>query len=94
MKTYLIRRNVPGAGKLSPAERKNLSVRSCSVIENIGGEKLVWIKSFITSDNLWCVYQAENEELFREHGRQGGFPVDEILEIKAEISPATATAML
>lgn len=94
MKTYLIQRNVPGVGQVTATERKEISQRSCGVIEQLGNNQLQWIQSFITSDNIWCVYKAVSEEVLREHGRRGGFPVDNILEIHSIISPATATAVI
>jgi len=90
MKTYLIQRNVPGAGKFTAAERKSLSQRSCEVLEQMGSEHIQWLHSYITSDNLWCVYNAENVELVREHARRGDFPANYILEVYGTISPATA----
>lgn len=90
MKTYLIQRNVPGAGKFTAAERKSLSQRSCEVLEQMGSEYIQWLHSYITSDNLWCVYKAENVELVREHARRGDFPANYILEVYGTISPATA----
>ena len=91
MKTYLIQRNVPGAGALAAADRKGIAVRSCHVLDQLGAEQIQWIQSFITADNIWCVYKATSEEVLREHGRRGNFPVNLILEIKSIISPATAT---
>jgi len=90
MKTYLIQRNVPGAGKFSAAERKTLAQRSCKVLNEMGSEHIQWLHSYITSDNLWCVYKAENEELVREHASRGDFPANYILEVFSTISPATA----
>ncbi len=89
MKTYLIKRDIPGAGKLTEAELKAISQTSCGVLDEMGS-KIQWIHSYVTGDNIFCVYKAENEELIREHGKQGGFPVTEIIEIKTTISPATA----
>ncbi len=90
MKTYLIQRNVPGAGKFSAAEQKALAQRSCEVLSKMDFEHIQWLHSYITSDNLWCVYKAENEELIREHARKGGFPANDILEVFSTINPATA----
>jgi hypothetical protein len=90
MKTYLIQRNVPGAGKFSAAEQKTLAQRSCEVLIKMDSEHIQWMHSYITRDNLWCVYKAENEKLIREHARKGGFPADDILEVFSTISPATA----
>ena len=93
MKTYLIQRNVPGAGEFTAAERKTLAQRSVEVLEQLGPD-IQWQHSYITSDNIWCIYKAENIELVREHTRRGDFPANYILEVSSMISPATATADL
>ena len=89
MRTYLIQRNVPGAGKLSPEQLKQLSIKSCDVLEQLGPQ-IQWQHSYVTGDDLWCIYKAENDELLYEHARKGGFPINEIHEIATIISPATA----
>ena len=94
MKNYLIQRTLPNAGKLSQAERKAIAQRSCAVIEELGHENLVWQHSYITADNLWCIYKAKNEEILREHAKRGPVPCDIILEIHGTFSPATATLEL
>ncbi|MEZ5012687.1 MAG: DUF4242 domain-containing protein [Chitinophagales bacterium] len=90
MKTYLIQRNLPNAGTLTLEQKISIAQRSCAVIEELGHDHLVWDHSYITADNLWCVYQAENEEVLREHARRGPFPLDNIFEVKGTFSPATA----
>ncbi|HEU5166113.1 MAG TPA: DUF4242 domain-containing protein [Chitinophagaceae bacterium] len=90
MKTYLIQRNVPGAGKFTATQRKSLAQRSCQVLDKMGPDQIQWQHSYITSDNLWCIYKAQNEELLREHGRRGNFPVNSIHEVVGIFSPATA----
>ncbi len=89
MKTYLIERVIPDAGKFTQAELKGISQTSCAVLDEMG-PRIKWIHSYVTGDKIYCVYQAENEELIREHGMKGGFPVTNIMEIAATISPATA----
>ena len=89
MKTYLIEREIPGAGNFTPAELKGISQTSCGVLDEMG-PKIKWIHSYVVENKIYCVYQAENEELIREHGAKGGFPVTKIMEINATISPATA----
>ena len=91
MKTYLIKRVIPGADQFTAADLKGISQTSCGVLDEMG-PKIKWIHSYVVEDHIYCVYQAENEELIREHGAKGGFPVTQIMEIKATISPATATA--
>lgn len=89
MKTYLIERDIPNAGKLTPEQLKAISQKSCSVLQNMGPQ-IQWLQSYVTGDKIFCVYKAENEELIREHAKQGGFPANVITEIATTISPATA----
>ena len=91
MKTYLIERDIPGAGKLTPEQLKTISQTSCTVLKGMG-PKIEWIQSYVTGDKIFCVYKAENEELIREHAKKGGFPANVITEVGTIISPATATA--
>ncbi len=93
MKLYLIQRNLPEAGKLTLSDQIVIAKRSCSVIEELGSEKIQWLHTYVTADNLWCTYKAENEEILREHAKRGEFPCDNIREIKAIFSPATALMM-
>lgn len=89
MKTYLIEREIPDAGKLNPEQLKAISQKSCSVLKEMG-PKIEWIQSYVTGNKIYCIYKAENEELIREHAKKGGFPANAIFEIPSIISPATA----
>lgn len=89
MPKFLIERTIPGAGKLSPAELQAISQKSCSVISRLGPE-IQWVQSYVTGDKITCVYIAPNADIIREHARQGGFPADQVLEVKNIIDPTTA----
>ena len=89
MPKYLIEREISGAGKLSPAELRAVSQKSCSVLNRLGPQ-IQWIQSYVTGDKIYCVYRAPNEEMVREHARQGGFPANRISEITTVIDPSTA----
>lgn len=89
MPQYLIERNIPGAGKLSAADLKGISQKSCDVLNKMGPQ-IQWVHSYVTGDQIFCVYRAPNEEMVREHARQGGFPADKVSEIKTTINPTTA----
>lgn len=89
MKTYLIERDLPGAGKLTGEQLKAISQKSCDVLEGMGPE-IQWIQSYVTDNKIFCVYRAENEDLIREHAKKGGFPVTKITEVDNMISPFTA----
>lgn len=89
MPQYLIEREVPGAGKMTPAELKALSQQSCSVLNRMG-PAIQWDHSYVTGDKIYCVYRAPNAEMIREHARQGGFPANLVSEIASVINPKTA----
>lgn len=89
MPKYVIEREIPGAGKLSPAELRAISQKSCNVIGALGPQ-IQWVQSFVTADKVYCVYIAPDEDLVREHARQGGFPANRVSEVMAVIDPVTA----
>ena len=89
MKTYLIERDIPNAGKLTPEQLKAISQKSCSVLKEMGPD-IQWIQSYVTGDKIYCVYIAPNEEMIRQHAQQGGFPANRVSEIKSIIDPTTA----
>jgi len=86
---YLIEREIPGAGKLTPQELQAISQKSCSVLNGLGPQ-IQWLESHVTGDKIYCIYIAPNEEMAREHARQGGFPANRISEIKTTIDPTTS----
>lgn len=88
LKTYLIEREIPGAGMLTPADLKAVSQKSCTVLKDM--KNIQWVHSYVTGNKIVCVYKAANEELIREHGKKGGFPVTSITEVNTTISPETA----
>jgi hypothetical protein len=90
MTTYLIEREVPGAGALTPEQLKSMSAASLEVLNEMG-PTIQWINSYVVNDKIYCVYISPNEQLIREHAKTCGFPVGRISEIKAQISPATAS---
>lgn len=91
MPKYLIERNIPGAGQLTPEQLKAISQSSCSVLRSLGPE-IVWHHSYVTTDKIYCIYSAPSEDLIRQHAAQGGFPANVITPIGTTISPATADA--
>jgi hypothetical protein len=89
MPTYLIERELPGAGSLSAEELQEISQKSCEVLRELG-PGIQWLQSYVTDDRITCVYVAPDEEEVREHARRGGFPANRILTIRAVIDPSTA----
>lgn len=89
MPKYVIERTVPNAGEMDGAALRDISRQSAEVLQQLGPD-VQWIHSYVGGDKIFCVYHAADEDLIREHGRLGGFPVDEIHRVTAVIDPATA----
>ncbi len=89
MPKYVIEREIPGAGKLTADQLKAISQTSCGVLSGMGPQ-IQWVNSFVTGDKIYCIYIAPNEEMVREHARQGGFPANSVSEVASVIDPTTA----
>jgi len=89
MPQYVIERDLPGAGNLSDSEFREVARKSNAVLEEMGPE-IQWLHSYVTDDQIHCIYRAPNEAMVREHARQGGFPADRVSEIRTIIDPTTA----
>lgn len=89
MPKYVIEREVPGAGQLTADQLKGISQTSCGVLSSMGPQ-IQWVHSYVTGDKIYCVYNAPNEEMVREHAKQGGFPANSVSKVEAIIDPTTA----
>lgn len=89
MPRFVIEREVPGAGKLSPEELQEISQRSCEVNKELG-PSIQWIHSFVTEDKIYCIYLAPNEELVREASKMGNLPCNLVAKVVRIIDPTTA----
>ena len=89
MPKFVIERELPGAGKLSPAELQGISQKSCGVL-NTMGPKIQWVQSYVTDDKIYCVYIAPDEATVREHATKGGFPANRVSRIRTTIDPTTS----
>jgi predicted Rdx family selenoprotein len=89
MPKFIIEREIPGAGKLSPEDLRGISQKSCGVLNGMG-PRIQWVQSYVTDDKVYCVYVAPDETAVREHARQGGFPANAVARVRAVIDPTTA----
>jgi hypothetical protein len=89
MPKYVIEREIPGAGDLSADQLKAISQTSCGVLSNMGPQ-IQWVHSYVTSNKIYCIYNAPNEEMVREHAAQGGFPANSVSKVVTIIDPTTA----
>jgi hypothetical protein len=89
MPKYVIEREIPGAGNLTPEQLKGISQTSCGVLAEMGPQ-INWVHSYVTGDKIYCIYIAPNEQMVREHAMKGGFPANSVSEVKAIIDPTTS----
>jgi hypothetical protein len=88
MPKYVIERELPGAGSLSPEQLQAISQKSCGVLS--GMPAVQWVQSYVTDDKIYCVYIAPDEASVLEHAKLGGFPANRVSRIRTMIDPATA----
>jgi hypothetical protein len=91
MPKFVIERDIPQAGNLTQQQIQAISQKSCSVLQNLGPQ-IQWLHSYVTDDKIYCVYIAPNEEMVKEHAKQGGFPASRVSEVKHMIDPTSAEA--
>jgi Protein of unknown function (DUF4242) len=91
MPRFVIERELPGAGKLSPAELQAIAQKSNTVLHSLG-PTIQWVHSYVTDDKIYCVYNAPSRDLVLEHARCGGFPANRVSVVSAIIDPVTAEA--
>lgn len=84
--TYVIEREIPGAGKLTADELKASSQNSSEVLRKLGPE-IKWLHSYVTQDKVYCVYSAPNKDLIIEHARLAGVPANSISEVSSIVEP-------
>ena len=89
MPQYVIERDIPGAGDLGQSDLQGISQKSCGILKDMG-TGIEWVHSYVTGDKVYCVYNADNEQLIKDHAETGGFPANKISEVKNMISPKTA----
>jgi hypothetical protein len=91
MPKYLIEREIPGVGKMSPAELKATSEKSNGVLKELG-PKIQWVHSYVTDNKIYCIYYAPSPALLEEHAKCLGVPLTRVERIRTMIDPTTPEA--
>ncbi|MGE5944311.1 MAG: DUF4242 domain-containing protein [Flavobacteriales bacterium] len=89
MPKYVIERDIPAAGELTPEQLKGISQTSCGVLSELGPQ-IQWVHSYVTTDKIYCIYNAPNKDMVLEHAKKGGFPANSVNEVSTIIDPVTA----
>jgi hypothetical protein len=88
MPKYVIERELPGAGALSPDELHAISGKSNAVLAEMA-PRAQWLHSYVTTDKVYCVYVADDEGTVLEHAERGGFPANVVSKVASVIDPVT-----
>ncbi len=91
MPKYVIEREILGVGGMTTEDLQAVSQTSCGVLREMGPQ-IQWLESYVTADKIYCIYIAPNEDAVREHATRGGFPANNISEVKTIIDPTSAEA--
>ena len=86
MPQFVIEREIRGAGSLSDAQLRELSLRSLETLQSLGPQ-IQWLHSYVTEDKVYCVYLAPDENTIREHARRVGIPADRVSAVRRLIDP-------
>lgn len=87
MPQFVIERDIPGAGALSEAQIREISLRSLRTLKEMGPQ-IQWLHSYVTEDKIYCVYLAPGENSVREHSRKSGIPADRVAAVRHLLNPA------
>jgi hypothetical protein len=91
MPKYVIERELPGAGKLTREQLREVAQKSNGILQTLG-PKIQWVETFVSDDKLYCVYNAPSPKLIEEHAKCGGFPANRISQVRTMMDPTTAEA--
>jgi hypothetical protein len=89
MPKFVIEREIQGAGRLTAAELRAISQKSCGVLQRLGPD-VQWVQSFVTDDKIYCLYIAPDAAAVQRHAEQGGFPATVVARVQSVIDPTTA----
>lgn len=92
MKQYVIERDIPGAGKLTPEQRQTVAAASNEALAKLAG-KAQWVQSFVVDDKTFCIYIADSEASVREHARLSGIPATKVTEVRSVMTPMTGATL-
>jgi hypothetical protein len=88
MQRFIIEREIAGASELTEEQLAEITRTSNSAAASLG-VPYTWVTSYVAGDKVYCVHEAESEEVIREHARRGGFPANTVTAVATEFGPHT-----
>ena len=92
MKRFLIKREMAGAGDIPKHELNAAGKGSEEVLEAMRaeGKNIQQEQSYVVGEAIFCVYNADSEDLIKEHSERSGAPASEISEVTSIIKHNTS----
>jgi uncharacterized protein DUF4242 len=87
MPQFVIEREIEGAGALSEAQIREVSLQSLEALKEIGSQ-IQWLHSYVTEDKVYCIYLAPDEDTILEHARRAKIPANRVSAVRRLIDPA------
>ena len=92
MKKFIIKRQMDGAGSIPKNDLNSAGKDSEEILEAMRseGKNIQQEQSYVVGDAIYCVYNADSEELIKEHSERSGAPATEISEVSSIIRHNTS----
>jgi len=91
MNKYLIKREIEGASQIPSEKLEEIGQGSESVLIQMRneGKNIEQEQSYVAGNNVFCVYNADSEEVVKEHAERAGVPANEITLISSVLEHNT-----
>ncbi len=91
MNKYLIKREIEGASQIPSEKLEEIGKGSESVLVQMRneGKSIEQEQSYVAGNNVFCVYNADSEEVVKEHAERAGVPANEITLISSVLEHNT-----
>jgi hypothetical protein len=89
MPKFVIEREIPNAGNMTPEEVQGAAQKSVNVLRDLGPQ-IQWLHSYVTDNKVYCIYWAPNAEIIQEHARRCGVPANRISAVRRLMEPANS----
>ena len=92
MKKFIIKRQMDGAGSIPKNDLNSAGKNSEEILDAMRseGKNIQQEQSYVVGDAIYCVYNADSEELIKEHSERSGAPATEISEVSSVIRHNTS----
>ena len=91
MKKFLIKREIEGASQIPSDKLEEIGQGSESVLVEMRneGKNIEQEQSYVAGNNVFCIYNADSEDVIKEHAERAGVPANEITQVSSVLEHNT-----